>query len=84
MITTDDIIWGDPPPNQRQPGRTLRFVELLKTRPGEWGLYPMTASSPASATNNKKRFPGTEWKARKSLDEPGRFRLYGRWVGDDQ
>lgn len=78
-----EIVWAAPPDLIRGrtfAGKTKRFVEALKERPGEWALYPTTVSSASTASNYKKQHPGTEWTSRTRPD--GRADLYARWVGE--
>ena len=81
-----DIVWEDPGVSHASTtrGRVVRFVEALKSRPGEWAKYPheLSASSVGSSvTVNSGRFPGTEWTARDVNTDAAA--LYGRWIGEN-
>lgn len=72
------IEWGDPPSTPTRYGEVTRFVDALRSRPGEWAKYPHHMTNASSVANNRIRFSGTEWTSRKRTD--GRFDIYGRVV----
>lgn len=78
-----EIVWQAPPVldrSQQRNGRVKEFVDALKSRPGEWALYPDPVRGPSNVSVNRKRFPGTEWTSRRRPDR--KYDLYARWVGE--
>lgn len=80
-----DIVWKNPPLHPGRRSFRKEFVEALKQRPGEWGVYPKELtnnSKSAVVIGNRKAFPGTEWTwgPAESGDE-SKVSLYARWVG---
>lgn len=80
-----NIQWGAPPPKRgpgrRNGGRTFRFVQVLKQRPGQWAKYPWKVKGSGTGVLNAKRYAGTEWTTRSCGN--GFFELYGRWIGEN-
>lgn len=76
-----EIVWQDPPETPRgMSGRCRQFVEALKSRPGEWALYPTPMSSAGSATTYRTTYPEVEWTVRVRPDR--KYDMYGRWIGE--
>jgi hypothetical protein len=75
-----DIEWAEPPAlnpgRDRGSGITQRFVEELKTRHGEWAIYPGQIKNSHSLGRYRQSFPGVEWRARQGT-------VYARWVGTE-
>ena len=82
MTTTDDIEWVDDLPpdgrNRTTHGKTARFVEALRSRPGEWAHYPYVGKSPGAAYYVRRRYPEVEWASR--YTDIG-IDIYGRYIG---
>jgi hypothetical protein len=70
-----------PEPKNGSPFQVARFVDKLKDKPGEWGVYStgnIARTGHSKAQQYKKRYPGTEWVVR--LEDDG-YTVFGRWVG---
>lgn len=78
---SDEIMWKNPPERRMtsKSGARKQFVEVLKSRPGEWAEFghafrnANTAST--SAIQFRQAFPGVEAVSRNC-------RVYVRWVGE--
>lgn len=81
-MTTDKIEWVKDLPSKRlgMRGRTLTFIETLKTRPGVWAVYERRAANKnwTGKSLYESTYKGTEWATRKS---GGKTVVYARWVG---
>lgn len=84
-MKAEEITWQDPPNSKSGPtsGREVdEFVIALKTRPGQWALYPRRMSV-AWPTGLKRRHPNLQVKRRmKGDDADGKHRadIYLRWL----
>jgi len=80
-----DVIWGDPPPTGKYGALLERYVNALKTRPGEWGELPAQDGEyyPLSVgTSLRKAYPDVEYTSR-TTDSPNRVRIWARWIESD-
>lgn len=73
----DNIVWSKPP--IRKSRKVKAFVEILKTRPGEWAEYPYPVNRAAFGAACKRRYPDSEWTVREQPD--GKFKAWARWIG---
>lgn len=70
-----------PAPKGGIPFQVAKFVEKLKENPGEWAVYctgNIARTGHSKAQQYKKKYPGTEWRARREKDG---YTVFGRWVG---
>jgi len=82
------VVWQDPPPPKRghgTRGAQAEFVAQLKTRPGEWAVYPRLVTS-AQGAQTRQRYRGVEVTLRfaGSFTPAGgrQFHMYCRWIGE--
>lgn len=77
-----NVEWRNPPATKNgSPGQVAKFVDSLKSKPGEYAVYCRGNSAKtghSKAQQYKKRYPGTEWLVRKEDDG---YTVFGRWVG---
>lgn len=82
-MTGTDINWTTPPPRKGGApaggGRVQLFIEQLRTRPGEWAIYPVPQANGTLSPEHRHN-PNLELTGRRRPD--GRFDVYVRWIGD--
>jgi len=83
-INPHEIEFRNPPSTtSRIPGtlahQAAEFVRVISSRPGEWAVFRtgmVAGNAYATASQYRKRFPETEWIARRDLDD--QFSLFVR------
>lgn len=83
MNNNPAFIGRDLPPASfgRRSGKGKQFVELLKTRPGEWAVYRITPTRWQAHSVYRGMYPGTDWATRKTNGKNKKWTVYARWVG---
>lgn len=79
-----NVEWSAPPPvdkTARRRSKVMMFVDTLKTRPGQWAVYPSKFSNASSASHYRRAYPDVEWTMRRMED--GRYQMWGRWSPDE-
>lgn len=82
-INPDQIEFREPPMRSQASGtlaqQAAEFVRAIAYRPGEWAVFRtgmVAGNAYATASQYRKRFPHTEWVARRDTD--GLFTLFAR------
>lgn len=82
-----EVIWQEPPSYGKHGQRIERFVELLKTKPGEWGELPPLKTEdgdeyyPSSVPSLLRKRYGNEVEMRSvsHSTNPVRVRIFARY-----
>lgn len=87
-----DLVFRDPPPPKKVRRNWSDIAEQLKANPGRWALItsaPKRTSIAMITTRIQRNTYGPfspvgafEAVSRESLDEPGRFEVFARYVGN--
>lgn len=82
-MTNSKFEFRQPPtPAKGRNNRVAKFVEVLRSHPGQWAVYCVNDSATTAyskAQKYKVRYPGTQWSVRKEADG---YTVFGCWRTD--